>query len=119
MRLSRFGFCLLAALLTLSLSTSALAQGEKKIAYGILIDNTGSLRSQFELVRNLSKGIVEHTHQRGPISLFPFKTQGPAPSDGAVISLGIEWSQDKNTLDKYIDGILLCPGKQDLWMASA
>lgn len=104
----------LALLLTLSFSTVALAQNEPKAAYGILIDNTGSMRSQFDLVINLSKGIVEQTHQRGPISLFPFKTQGDKNNGIAVVASDIEWTQDKFALDKYIDSIYVVPGQTNL-----
>jgi preprotein translocase subunit Sss1 len=101
-------------LLTLLLSSSTFAQADKKIAYGVLIDNTGSMRSQFDVVVNLSKGIVQQTHQRGPITLFPFKTQGKGTGGLAVISPGIEWSQDKGILDRYIDSIFVVPGQTRL-----
>lgn len=90
------------------------AQTEKKNAYGILIDNTGSLRSQFAVVINLSKGIVEQTHKRGPISLFLFKPQGEGSGRLAVVYPGIEWSEDKAILDKYIDSIFVVPGQTKL-----
>jgi hypothetical protein len=104
----------LALLLALSLSNTVLAQAEQKTAYGILIDNTGSMRSQFDLVVRLSKGIVEQTHQRGPISLFPFKTQGSKSNPVAVVSSDIGWSQDKTILYKYIDSIFVVPGQTTL-----
>ena len=44
---SRSKFYLIVLFLVLS-SSVVCGQSEKKIAYGILIDNTGSLRSQFE-----------------------------------------------------------------------
>jgi hypothetical protein len=115
MWLKRAGFHLVATLLvTLGLSGLAFAQAEKKFAYGILIDNTGSLRTQFDAVINLSKGIVEQTHQRGLITLFPFKTEGRAASGLAVIFPAIEWSQDKDILDRYIDNIFVVPGQTRL-----
>jgi hypothetical protein len=101
-------------LLTLSLSKTALAQSEQKTAYGILIDNTGSMRTQFDLVISLGKGIVERTHERGPISLFPFKTQGDKANRTAAVSSDMQWSQDKTILDKYIDSIFVVPGQTTL-----
>ena len=99
-----------ALLLTIVLSSSASSQ-ERKVAYGILIDNTGSLRTQFDQVVKLSKEIVGSTYQRGPISLFVFKTQGAKSSPLAVVSSDIQWSQDQAILDKYIDSVFVVPGQ--------
>jgi uncharacterized protein YegL len=104
----------LALLLTLSLCAAATAQTEPKAAYGILIDNTGSMRSQFDLVINLSKGIVEQTHRSGPVSLFRFKTQGDPKNAIAIIASDLEWSQDKSLLEQYIDTIFVVPGQTKL-----
>ncbi len=103
---------ILALMVIVSLSSASLSQTEKKAAYSVLIDNTGSMRSQFDLVIRLSKGIVEQTYQRGPISLFPFKSQGD--KNKAVVSSDIEWSEDKTILDKYIDSIFVVPGQTNL-----
>jgi uncharacterized protein YegL len=105
---------LTALMLTLLLFNLAVAQSDKKIAYTILIDNTGSLRTQFPEVVLLSKGIVEQIHQRGHVSLFNFQTQGAKPNQVAVITPGIEWSQDKNVLDDYIDSLSIVPGQTTL-----
>jgi hypothetical protein len=48
-----------ALLLIIVLSTPTFPQSEKKVAYGVLIDNTGSLRTQFNLVKALGKGVIE------------------------------------------------------------
>jgi von Willebrand factor type A domain len=95
----------------------ALAQGEKK-AYCVLIDNTGSLRSQFPQVLAISKGIVRYTQQRGLTSVFNFR---PGPNNkgkpSAVIAPGIEWSQDRNALDNYVDSLAVQPGQTTLFDA--
>nr|AIA13510.1 von Willebrand factor type A domain protein [uncultured bacterium] len=90
------------------------AQGEKKVAYGILIDNTGSLRTQFDIVVDVSKGIVEQTYRRGPISLFPFRTEGNSGNGVAIVSPDAEWSQDKDAIEEYIDSMFVVPGKTKL-----
>ncbi len=89
----------LALLLTLILSNSAIAQNEKKIAYGILVDNTGSLRTQFSQVKMLGKGVVQHIHQGGSISLFDFMNQRNKKNSLAVVTSGVAWSQDKNAYE--------------------
>jgi hypothetical protein len=90
------------------------AQPEKKEAFAIVIDNTGSLRTQFEIVVDVGKGIVEETHLRGPVSLFPFHTQGPASDGLAVITTDGDWTQDKESLESDLDGLYIVPGQTAL-----
>lgn len=104
-----------ALLLTLVLSGAAFAQTEKKVAVGVLIDNTGSLRGQFDKVVELSKGVVERLVQRGTISLFHFTTQSGTPEGTAAITSGTEWSQNKSALDNYIDNLMVVPGRTALF----
>jgi hypothetical protein len=106
-----------ALLLAVVLSSAAFAQSEKKTAFGVLIDNTGSLRSQFDFVKALGKGVIERIHQRGPVSLFNFNTRGDAPNGTAAITYGIERSRDKAALDTYIDGLRIIPGITTLFDA--
>jgi hypothetical protein len=100
--------------LTLLFLHVSVAQTEKKIAYGVLIDNTGSLKSQFPEVLMIAKGIVGHVHQRGSISLFNFRTQGDEKNPLAVITPGTEWSQDKTLLERYIEDLYVVPGQTTL-----
>lgn len=102
------------ALLVIASSSAALSQAEKKVAYGILVDNSGSLRSQFPLVINLSKAIVAKTHQRGPVSIFPFNSSGRGYSSPLVSVLGIDWNQNKDLLDKYLESIYVVGGQTAL-----
>jgi len=95
---------------TAQTNTTAIQTGQKE-AYAILIDNTGSMRSQFGLVSELSKRIVEQTHQRGPISLYAFKTQGRMSDAIAIVSSEFGWSQDKTILENYIDGLFVIGGQ--------
>ena len=107
-------YLLYTLLLVLGLSTSAFAQAERKVAHAILIDNTGSLRSQFGEVLTLSKGIVERTHHLGPISLFNFTTSGDKKNPSAVITTGIEWTQNTVLLNDYMDRLFVVPGQTTL-----
>ena len=107
-------YLLYTLLLVLGLSTSAFAQAERKVAHAILIDNTGSLRSQFDEVLTLSKGIVERTHYLGPISLFNFTTSGDKKNPSAVITTGIEWTQNTVLLNDYMDRLFVVPGQTTL-----
>ncbi|HEX8772971.1 MAG TPA: vWA domain-containing protein [Pyrinomonadaceae bacterium] len=101
-------------LLTLILCNSVFAQSEKKIAYGILIDNTASLRSQLPEVLEISQGIVGRIHQQGPISLFNFTPEGNKRNQIAVVNSVAVQTQDKNLLDNYINQIFIVPGRTAL-----
>lgn len=110
--LNRDSFYFLTALLLIfSLPGYRSAQGEKKIAYGILIDNTGSMRSQLNEVLMIAKGIIEQAHPRGPISLFNFETQTDKKKSLALVTSGTEWSQDDYLMDSYIDALFVVPGQ--------
>ncbi|MGH9928321.1 MAG: vWA domain-containing protein [Pyrinomonadaceae bacterium] len=99
--------------MTVCASVSAFAQTEKKVAYGILIDNTGSLRHQFDEVIMLGRGIVERTHQQGAVSLFSFRLEGPR-SRRASISSDLEWSQDKDLVNRSLDNMFVMGGQTTL-----
>ena len=105
---------LLALLLTPWAFQTAPPQSEGKAAYGILIDNTGSLRSQFPEVVLISKGIVEQVRERGPASIFNFRTEGGGRRPSAVVTNGTEWSRDRSLLEGYIDGLFIVPGQTAL-----
>jgi hypothetical protein len=95
-------------------SNPTVAQTEEKAAYAILIDNTGSMRSQFDLVNQLSKRVVGQVHQLGPTSLYAFKTQGRESNAPAVVSSEFGWSRDKAILEHYIDSLFVIPGRTTL-----
>jgi phosphopentomutase len=101
-------------LLTLFLPVLTSAQSENKAVYGVLIDNTGSLRPQFGNIQILGKAIVKNVNERGIISLFNFETQGDSKKPFAVVTSGTEWSQDKNALEKYIYGLQSVGGQTTL-----
>lgn len=102
------------SLVTLLLSVNLLAQTEKKVATAVLIDNTGSMRSQFELVVDLSRGIVTQAQPRGPVRLFAFMPQGSGSSSIALISSKVEWTDDKRTLDGTLDNLYIVAGQTKL-----
>src|SRR5712691_5429203 len=103
-------FTFLAVLLILVSSGVVLAQNEKKVAYGILLDNTGSMRTQFDQVTTLGKAVVGLVYQKGPISVFNFVGEMKSP----LRASGSEWSQDKIALDDYIDGLFVRGGQTTL-----
>jgi Mg-chelatase subunit ChlD len=92
------------------LSNTASAQADKKTAYAVLLDNTGSMRTQFPQVVLLGKLVISQFHERGPISIFNFQTH----VSGAVINAGVEFTQDEAKLNTYIDSLSVVGGKTAL-----
>lgn len=103
---------LLALLIILFSCSFVFAQNEKKVAYGIFLDNTGSMRSQFDQVTTLGKEVVRHVYQKGPVSIFNFTSPGEKRNPVAVVSSGIEGSQV--ALESYIDDLYVLGGQTTL-----
>jgi hypothetical protein len=89
-------------------------QSEKKVAYGILIDNTGSLRSQFEDVLSLGKAVARHATQKGAVSVFNFTSPADRRNPLALISGGSDWSENADSLSSLIDDIYVLGGQTTL-----
>jgi hypothetical protein len=91
------------------------AQNEKKATFGILLDNTGTMRSQFGNVQILGYAVAQNASQRGFVSLFNFQTSGDSKQSFAVVGSGTEWSQDKNVFEKHIAGLAVVGGQTALF----
>ena len=94
--------------------TATCAAQEKTIAYSILLDNTGSMRSQFDHAREIAKAVVHQIHDHGPVSVFDFHTQGIGPGSRAEAILRIEATQDESTLGRGIDSLYVEGGQTSL-----
>jgi len=90
------------------------AQDQKKFAYGILIDNTGSMRSQFDTVLQFGRGIVHQIHDHGPVSIFDFESEGVGPGMRARPVIRMEASQDEELLGRTIDNLYVEGGQTTL-----
>jgi len=100
-------------LLILATSIIGTAQENKKLEYAILIDSTGSMRSQFPEVLRLGTAVVHQVREHGPVSIFNFRSEfGRTPR--AIPTLRIERSQDENALDRTIDGLYVEGGQTTL-----
>jgi hypothetical protein len=100
-------------LLLLSLSALGSAQEKKKIAYGILLDDTGSMRSQFATVLEIGKGVVHQVHDHGPVSLFDFASEGPG-ARRAIPTPRIEATQDEQLLNRTMNNLYVQGGQTTL-----
>jgi Ca-activated chloride channel family protein len=104
-----------AFLLVLIFSEVSLAQNEKKAFCAILIDNTSSLRSQFDSVKAFGKGVIEHIPQQGLVSLFNFTMQRNISDGVAVVTPGVLWTEDKASLISHINRLTIGPGRTVLF----
>ena len=100
-------------LLMLASSIVCAAQENKRLEYAILIDSTGSMRSQFAEVLRLGKAVVHRVHDHGPVSIFNFRSEF-GRSSRAIPTLRIERSQDENALDRTIDNLYVEGGQTTL-----
>jgi hypothetical protein len=101
-------------LVFLLLSALCNAQDKQKVAYGLLLDNTGSMRTQFTLVTEIGKAITHQIHERGPVSIFDFTSQGRPRGASAVPIARIEQSEDEQLLEQTIGNLYVEGGQTTL-----
>jgi hypothetical protein len=104
-------FHLLALLLALFLPVSTRAQGEKKTAFGLLVDNTRSLENQFPQVLSLSEGIIKRIQPLGPVAIFDFIAKRDGDNRSPVVISSIGWSRDEKELADYLGTITVVAGR--------
>src|SRR2546423_6362287 len=102
------------SLLMLSTSIVCTAQENKKLEYAILIDSTGSMRSQFAEVLQLGKAVAHQVRDHGPVSIFCFRGEGIGRGSRAVVTPLIERSQDEDLIDRTIESIYIEGGQTTL-----
>ncbi|MDX6384466.1 MAG: Ca-activated chloride channel [Blastocatellia bacterium] len=90
------------------------AQDQKKISYALFLDNSGSMRSQFDQVTAIGKGVMRQIQKRGPVSIFNFTTQGRLQDARAVVTRRLEETQDQDRLEQTIDNFYVIGGQTTL-----
>jgi hypothetical protein len=101
-------------LLLLSLAALCSAQDQKKISYAFFLDNSGSMRTQFDQVGAIGKALMRQIHKRGPVSIFNFTTQGRLKDARAVVTPRLAPSQDEGALEQTIDDLFVVGGQTTL-----
>lgn len=91
--------------------------GAQPTRYGILLDNTGSLRFQMDNIKNTAKEILSRTNQQDSVSVFNFETDRTPESRGARIITAVDATLDKNAAGKYIDTVVTVGGQTTLFDA--
>ena len=111
----KLSHALAAALLALAFCSSMPAQNYEPAIHAILVDNSGSLRSQFDRVLELGNAVVQDAHRQGPISIFSFKGSGNAKdSPPPLLVVHTVWNQDANVLSRYLDSLFIEGGQTNL-----
>ena len=100
--------------LTLFAICSISAQNEKRPAYAILVDNTGSLRTQLQTAIALAKEIVKQVPAGSFISVFGFATDPSPGSQIAKIAIGIQCTTDRELIGKQLNTVITVPGQTTL-----
>jgi uncharacterized protein with von Willebrand factor type A (vWA) domain len=101
-------------LVLLSLSALGSGQEKKKIAYGMLLDNTGSMRTQFDRVKEIGKAVAQQIYEHGPVSIFDFHSLGIPKDSRAAPILRLEQSQDATVLEECINKLYVEGGQTTL-----
>jgi len=114
---SRIRRPLAVVLLLLFASAICVSQDDKKPEYGLLIDNTGSMRAQFDSVLQLSKSIVHQVSKHGPVSLFSFESALTRRDGRAKPTARIERTQDEELLNRAIENVYVQGGQTTLFDA--
>jgi len=112
--LSRTNGVVLLLLVLLSLSAVCSAQDKKKVSYALFLDNSGSMRKQFDEVVAFGKAVTRQVHERGPVSIFDFTSQGRLQEARAVVIQRLEGTQDERALEQAIDGLYVLGGQTTL-----
>ena len=82
-------------------------------AYGLILDNSGSLRSQLPLEKELAVEIGKHVASgKGSMSVFVFRTASPATL--AEPTLGLDWTRDETAIERYVETVVTVPGQTKL-----
>lgn len=108
----KLNLLLCAALVLFCLPLNALGQNENSTLYGVLVDNSGSLRSQFDRVLELGNGVLAEALKHSPVSIFSFKE--PSKKEQPLIVAHTIWNQDKTVLSNYLESLYIEPGQTNL-----
>jgi uncharacterized protein YegL len=100
--------------LLLGLVSSTAAQTDQPTLYAILLDNSGSLRSQFNRVLELGSEVVQDANKHGPSSIFSFKGTGNTNDSPPLMVAHTIWNQDAAVLSRYVDSLMIEGGQTNL-----
>lgn len=85
--------------------------------YGILVDNTGSLRPDLDNVKMAAKAVVKHIDSPENTSIFCFATQEIKKKQVAIPIVGVEWGNELEAVNRLIEGLTTQVGHTALFDA--
>jgi len=106
----------ISVVLTLLLFLHANVFGQDmKTASALLIDNTGSMREQFNRIKEIGKALAKNLTSRGPVSLFCFEPlQVKSDRWVTVANGGTPWITVPDPLINTIDSMVIEGGQTQL-----
>jgi hypothetical protein len=110
-------YVLILVLLVLGLSSSTRGQSDKKTLSAVLIDNSGSMRSQFARVTDLGDGIVRHVYLDGTSAVFSFEAAGNSKDRPPLALRNSGWTSNPPLLRGYVRNLRIVPGQTTLFDA--
>jgi hypothetical protein len=100
-------------MLMLSLLSPTLGQSNKQTVFAVLVDNTGSMTTQFSEVLMLADAVVKRINSRGPTGVFSFKRKDAF----AVIDPDVQWIPSGAALQDHIHGLSIVRARTALFGA--
>lgn len=102
-------------LFTIFFVTCVFSQAENKKDYALLLDNSGSLRSQLDSVINIGKAISQKIDSNDSVSLFSFESS-KLNFGNATVKTILSWNQNDKINDS-IDNLYIVSGNTVLYDA--
>lgn len=90
---------------------------QAKNVSAILIDNTGSMRGQFDRVKEISKAASQDLVSNGPLCIFNFEFRRDGTRELGVVNGGSSWITDPKRVAGKIDALGIEPGQTQLFDA--
>lgn len=97
------------------LAIQTVSQEESRIAFGIFVDNTGSLRTQIDKELEAAQEVLNQIKSGSFVFLFAFATDPNSNSRMARIAMGAQCSTDRDLVRRQIDGLFTVPGQTTLF----
>ncbi len=99
---------------SLFLSTNILGQ-DAKTAGALLIDNTGSMRMQFDRMKEIGKAVAKNLTSRGPVSVFCFEPLQVSQDNWVTVANGgTPWITVPEPIVNTIDALRIEGGQTQL-----
>jgi hypothetical protein len=97
--------------ITMMFVQSALPQAERKISYGVFIDNSGSMRPKLETIKGIAKELVARLEKNDRLTIFRFATDVTSQIPKAKGFAALGCSSDQKQLAAQIAATFTVSGQ--------